>query len=372
MTHQLTRRSTKSSGGARSLASNLPWHRLALGAVLILSAFLNLYALAREGYANEYYAATVKNMLASWTNFFFASFDAGFISVDKPPLGLWVQAASAWLFGFHGWALLLPQAMAGVLSAALIYYLVYRTFGPVAGLLSASVLALTPVIVSTSRNNTQDMLVVLAVLVAAWAVVRAAETGSLRWLLLCGAVVGLGFNIKMMQAFLVLPAFYLLYLVVAPPAHWWRRIVHLGLATVVLLGVSLSWALVVDLTPEDQRPYVGSSDNNSALELASGYNGLSRLLGRGNDLINSNGGFNVGSADDSQAERGPGGPGGGGPGGTGENGEKGPFRLLNQQLGGQIGWLVPLAVVSLLVAGSQKRPRLPLDGPQGALVLWGM
>ncbi len=209
------------------------------------------------------------------------------------------------------------------------------------------------------------MLVVLTVLVAAWAVIHAAETGRLRWLLLCTAIVGMGFNIKMLQAFLVLPAFYLLYLAAAPVDRL-RRFVHLGLATVVLAVVSLSWAVVVDLTPEDQRPYVGSSDYNSALELAFGYNGVLRLLGR-----------------DSMPGGPPGGPGdggteqvgfikGSGPGGFRENGAPGPLRLLNQQLAGQVGWMVPLAVVGLVAAGWQRgRPRLPLDARQQALVLWG-
>src|SRR5919106_4372482 len=291
MTQELSKRLTGSPDKTRTLKAGSSWYRIALAAVLMLSAFLNLFQIAQEGYGNNYYAATVKSMFTSWSNFFFVSFDAGFVSVDKPPLGLWIQAASAWLFGFHGWALLLPQAIAGVLCVALIYHLVRRPFGSVAGLIAALALALTPIVVSTSRSNTIDMLVVLTVLVAAWAVVRATETGRLRWLLLCAVIVGLGFNIKMMQAFLVLPAFYLLYLVAAPVPRL-RRFVHLGLATVVLVVVSLSWAVAVDLTPEDQRPFVGSSEHNSALELASGYNGLSRLVGRGNELINPQGGFN--------------------------------------------------------------------------------
>src|ERR687890_1465479 len=248
MTQQLTQRRPTPAGEARALATKIAWHQLVLAAILVLSAFLNLYNLPSEGYANTYYAAGVKNMLTSWSNFFFVSFDSGFVSIDKPPLGLWIQAANAWLFGFHGWALLLPQAIAGVLCVALIYHLVRRPFGPVAGLIAALALALTPIVVSTSRNNTIDMLVGLTVLVAAWAVVRATETGRLRWLLLCAVIVGLGFNIKMMQAFLVLPAFYLLYLVAGPVPRL-RRFVHLGLATVVLLAVSLSWAVAVDLTP---------------------------------------------------------------------------------------------------------------------------
>jgi 4-amino-4-deoxy-L-arabinose transferase-like glycosyltransferase len=384
MTQELTREPTKRSCGARTLVERPPWYRLALVAILMLSALLNLYNLMGEGYSNDYYSAAVKNMLTSWSNFFFVSFDAGFVSVDKPPLGLWVQAASAWLFGFHGWALLLPQALAGVLSVAVLYHLVRRTFGPVAGLLSALALAVTPIVVATSRNNTMDMLVVLVVLLAAWAFIVAAERGSLKWLLLGAVIVGLGFNVKTLQAFLVLPAFYLLYLLAARTS-WRRRILHLGAATIVLLAVSLSWALAVDLTPEDQRPYVGGSNGDSALDLAFGYNGAERLLGRSDGLGGPPGGSKAGDGKaaqqtptpkaDSQgdAKEGPGGgPGGGGPGGVGENGEPGPFRLLNQQNAGQIGWLLPLAVVGLLVAGWQQwRLRFSLDGRQGNLLMWG-
>src|ERR671920_1420817 len=156
MTKQLTHRRTSSVGGARALATKTAWHRLVLAAILVLSAILNLYNLTGEGYGSPYYAAGVKNMLTSWSNFFFVAFDSGFISIDKPPLGLWIQAASAWIFGFHGWPLLLPQAIAGVLSVTLIYPLVRRPFGAVAGLLAALALAVTPTIVSTSRNNTID------------------------------------------------------------------------------------------------------------------------------------------------------------------------------------------------------------------------
>src|SRR5215207_7404505 len=234
MTQELTRKRAIFREEARTLAARPSWQRLALAAILILSTFFYLFRITQEGWGNPYYAAGVKSMLTSWSNFFFVSFDAGLVSVDKPPLGLWIQAASAWLLGFHGWALLLPQAIASVLCVALIYHLVRRPFGPIAGLIAALALALTPIVVSTSRSNTIDMLVVLTVLVAAWAVVRATETGRLRWLLLCAVIVGLGFNIKMMQAFLVLPAFYLLYLVAAPVPRL-RRFVHLALATVVLV-----------------------------------------------------------------------------------------------------------------------------------------
>ncbi|MBA3473411.1 MAG: glycosyltransferase family 39 protein [Rubrobacter sp.] len=324
-----------------SLPSRAPakvswWNHVALAAILALSAFLNLFRLTSEGYGNVYYAATVKNMLTSWHNFFFASFDASFVSVDKPPLGFWIQAASAKLFGFHGWSLLLPQALAGILSVGLLYHLVRRSFGPVAGLLAALTLALTPISVATNRNNNLESLLVLAVLLAAWSFILAVETGRLRWLLMGALVVGLGFNIKMLEAFLVLPAFYLLYLVAAPVSLR-RRIIYLGLATVVLLVVSLSWAAVVDLTPAEQRPYVGSSYNNSVTDLMVGWNGLERLTGTDKNV-----------------------------------GDPGPLRLLNQQLAGQIGWLLPLAVVGLVAASWQRRLNLPLSRQHQALVLWGM
>jgi 4-amino-4-deoxy-L-arabinose transferase-like glycosyltransferase len=183
MTQEATRNRTSFPDKARILTIS-SWHRIALAAVLMLSAFLNLFRITQEGYGNTYYAATVKNMLASWSNFFFVSYDAGFVSVDKPPLGLWIQTACAWLFGFSGPSILLPQAIAGVLSVAVLYHLVRRTFGPVAGLLAALALAVTPISVDVQRNNVMDALLILTLLLATWAFVVAAERGSPRWLLL--------------------------------------------------------------------------------------------------------------------------------------------------------------------------------------------
>ncbi len=315
---------------------------LLLGAILAGSAYLNFFRLNAQGYANSYYAAAVKSMLASWHNFFFVSFDpGGFVSVDKPPVGFWIQAASAKVFGFSGFSLLFPEALAGVLSVALTYYLVRRVFGVPAGLLAALALALTPISVVTDRNNTIDSLLVLALLLAAWAFIVAAETGRLRWLLLGAFGVGVAFNIKMMEAFLPLPAFYLVYFLGAPVGRW-RRIGHLALATVVLLVVSLSWATAVDLTPPSQRPYVGSSSDNSELNLIVGYNGLDRLLPRS---------FSFGSF---------------------ETGAPGPLRMLNHNLAGQISWVLPMAIIGFFAAFWQSRPRRRLDRRQKGLVLWGM
>src|ERR1700730_344513 len=193
------------------------WERVALVAMLLISAFFNIFQLDQQGYGNLYYAAAVKSMIQNWHNFFFVSFDpGGFVTVDKPPLGLWIQAASAKIFGFSGLSVLLPEAIAGVLSVALLYFLVRRIFGPAAGLIASLTLALTPISVVTNRNNTSDSLLVLTLLLATWCVSLAAEKGRLRWLLLTALIVGLGFNIKMLQAYLVVPAFGLVYLLRAP------------------------------------------------------------------------------------------------------------------------------------------------------------
>jgi 4-amino-4-deoxy-L-arabinose transferase-like glycosyltransferase len=249
----------------------------ALTLILALSAGLNLTALNQEGFGNTYYAAAVWSMLQNWHAFLFASFDAGgFVTVDKPPLGLWAQVLSARLLGFNGLAILLPQALAGVASVLLVYVLVRRAFGVVAACAAALVLTVTPISVVTDRNNTMDSILVLTLLLAVFAVSLAAERGSFGWLLVGAALVGAGFNVKMLQAYPVVPGLALAYLVSAP-VKWRRRLADLTLALVVLIGVSLSWSIFVDLTPADLRPYIGSSGNNSALSLALGYNGLSRI-----------------------------------------------------------------------------------------------
>jgi 4-amino-4-deoxy-L-arabinose transferase-like glycosyltransferase len=407
----------------------VPWHRAALGAILALAAFLNFYALDRIGYGNTFYAAAVRSMTESWHNFFFNSFDpGGFVTIDKPPLGFWFQVASAKIFGYSGLSLMLPQALAGVLSVWLLYYLVARVFGKTAGLLAALILAVSPVAVVDSRNNIIDSTLALFLLLGAWAVSRAVENGKLRWLLLAALFVGLGFNVKMLEAYLVVPALGLTYLLGAP-VRWRVRIGHLLLATVVLLVVSLSWATAVDLTPASQRPWVDSTSTNSELDLAIGYNGLDRLLGRGGpggfgsgrrptstDLAgtttprintsaplaaqgngNAHGGTAGGKAAPGAATA-PGSTrptrtgGGGGGGGMFDSGAAGPLRLIGTSLGGQAGWLLPLALIGLLagltrgwrfrrdleesgqnrvLAAVRRRLQTPLNEQEKALVLWG-
>jgi len=200
----------------------------------------------------------------------------GSVSLDKPPLGYWVQAFSAYFLGLNGFALALPNAIAGVLSVFVVFKLVRQTFGDWAGLLAAFTLAITPIAIATERNNTIDGLLVFVLLLAAWAFMQSIQSGNFRWLLLGALLVGLGFNIKMLQALLPLPAFYAAYFFGAK--HNWRvKLSHLTAASTLLLAVSLSWALVVDMIPASERPYVDSSSNNSVMSLIFGHNGLTRL-----------------------------------------------------------------------------------------------
>ena len=355
------------------------WQRLALGGILLISIFMDFYRLGQNGF-DSYYPPAVRSMMDNWHNFFFAAYDpGGFTSLDKPPVGFWFQVLSAKIFGFNPVSVLLPQAAFGVLSVLLLYYLVRRHFGVLAGLLAALALAISPVSVVTNRNSTIDSTLTLFLLIGAWAVMRAAETGRLRWLLLSALMAGIGFNIKMLEAYLVVPAFGLLYLLAAPTSIR-KRVLHLALALLVLLVVSFSWALAVDLTPASQRPYVGNTQDDSEISLALGYNGLERLLGlvkggglpQGNSktstgpiFIQGPGGGNEGPANLSGKQPAviAGGPGGG----------QGLLRLFTAQpLAGQGGWLLPLAILGMVALAWQGRPRPRTDRKVQSLILWGM
>jgi 4-amino-4-deoxy-L-arabinose transferase-like glycosyltransferase len=447
---------------------SLTWHQKILGGILLLSACLSLILLNPNSYTNEYYGAAVRSMLASWHNFFFNAYDpGGFITVDKPPVFLWLETASAWLFGYNGITILLPSALAGVGSVALLYSMVKRWFGPVAGLAAAFALAVTPISVVMNRHNNPESILIFFMLLGAWAVSRATDKGRLSWLVLGMAMIGVAFNVKMLEAFVILPALYLLYFVFAN-TKWWKRIIHLAVASVVLVVVSLSWAVIVDLTPAGQRPYIGSSGNNTVMNLIFNYNGLNRIEGNNfggnrngqpgsgfqppnngsqngsaqqnngsgqNSGTNQNGngrqsgGFrqggnfgqnngtgqnsgsqqssgtqtNTGNQQNNGTQQGAGTPPNNGsgqnggfrfPGGFGQNGnggpapggfggsigsvvagQAGPFRMFDQALAGEAGWLLPLALLGLVIAAAQAWWRFPTwrerkPSYQG-LVLWG-
>ena len=325
--------------GAIARRASQSWHVVAVGGVLALAAVLDLYRLSQNGWANTYYSAAVRSMLESPRNFFFVSFDpGGLVSVDKPPLALWVQAASAKLFGFSTLSLLVPEAIAGVAAVGILYLLVARVFGRVAGVVAALTLAVSPVSVSVSRDNNPDALLALLLVAAAYVGLRAVQSGRLRTLLLAAVLVGLAFNTKMLAAAIVVPALAAAYLAFSPHLLG-RKLWHGAIATAVLVAVSGAWIAAVELTPAADRPYVGSTTDNSALSLALGYNGLGRVTGQ-------EGGTSTG----------------GGLGGA-FSGTPGLWRLLNDALGDQGGWLLAFALVggvSALVAAVVARRRREL------------
>lgn len=256
------------------------YHIIALLFILALSFGLNFYAISQNGTGNEYYAAAVKSMTQSFHNFFFVSFDpSGMVTVDKPPLGLWVQAIFVLVFGYHGWVLLLPQALAGTASCLMLYLLTSRYFGKAAGLISSLIFAITPVVVVASRNNTMDMQLIFVLLLASWFLFKSIDTGKWRFLFLAALAVGLGFNIKMLQAYMILPAVAVVYLIFAKE-KFSRRLLAGFLSMAIVAVVSLAWVVAVDLVPASSRPYVDSTSGNSMMELIFGHNGTERLFGQ--------------------------------------------------------------------------------------------
>ncbi|HEV7977568.1 ArnT family glycosyltransferase [Amycolatopsis sp.] len=329
------------------------WIRPAVALLFAVTAALYLWNLAQNGYANSFYAMAVQAGTQSWKAWFFGSLDPGnIVTVDKPPASLWLMGLSGRIFGFSSWSMLVPNALAGVASVGLLYLTVRRTNGPAAGLLAGSVLALTPVAAVMFRFNNPDSVLVLLMVAGAYCTVRAIATASTKWLLLAGAAIGFGFLDKMLQAFLVLPAFVLAYLVAAPTSLGKRIAQLFGAAAAVFVSAGW-WVAAVSLWPAADRPYIGGSTDNSALELALGYNGLGRILGGD--------GNPGGTAGGGQA---------GGPGGM-FGGATGFGRMFDQTFGAEISWLLPAALIGL-VAGlwfTRYAPRT--DRTRAALLLWG-
>ncbi len=326
------------------------WARPLLLALLAGTAVLYLVDLGASGYANSFYSAAVQAGSESWKAFFFGSSDAGSsITVDKPPASLWVMALSVRIFGLSSWAVLVPQALMGVGTVWLLHDTVRRALGAPAGLLAGLALAVTPVAALMFRFNNPDALLVLLMVGAAYAVLRAVESArtsaQTRWLLLAGALVGFGFLTKQLQVFLVVPALGLTYLLAGRPALL-RRVGQLLLAGVAVLVSAGWWVAIVELWPAASRPYIGGSTDNSFLGLTFGYNGLGRLTG---DETGSVGG--AGTAGSMW-------------------GETGLFRLFGSAFAGQIAWLAPAALVMGVVALWLLRGAPRTSALRAQLVLW--
>ncbi len=370
----------------------LTFNRAVLLALMALSASLHFSNIQAIGDANAYYTAAVKSMLQSWHNFFFVAAEpGGSVTVDKPPLGLWIEATFALALGVNGFAVSLPNILAGIFGIPLLYTLVKRHTGTPAGLVAATVLAITPVVIGTDRNNTMDGMLVFTLLLATWSFITATENGKLRWLLLGGGLMGLGFNIKMLQAFLPLPALYALYFF-GTSKPWRQKIIQLGVTTVLLLTVSLLWAIIVDLTPASARPYVGGSQRNSVVELMIGYNGINRLLGM---QRNASGAPPAGITDSSSyhpnqsPDNPPYPPFAQPPPGVGgrppfppasrpsdgmfaqEIGTPSAIRLFVPPLAKELSWLLPFGLVCLIGLTITAYPSRPLAAEHQAVILWG-
>ncbi|MEV0846213.1 glycosyltransferase family 39 protein [Streptomyces sp. NPDC049954] len=355
------------SSATRGRVADRPrWERPAFWALLVLTGALYAVNLSASGYANSFYSAAVQAGSESWKAFFFGSLDAGnAITVDKPPAALWPMALSVRVFGLGSWAILLPEVLMGVATVAVLHRSVRRRFGPAAGLIAGGVLALTPVAALMFRFNNPDALLALLMTVTVACVLRALEAGeaeaagggarsSTKWLLAAGAAVGLGFLTKTLQAFLVLPPLALLYAVCAP-VRLRRRFGQLALSGLAMVVVGGWWVALVELWPAGSRPYVGGSQHNSFLELTFGYNGLGRISGDETGSVGGGGG-------------GAGGPGGGGGGGWGETGLG---RMFNAEVGGQIAWLLPAALLLLLAGLVVTRRAARTDATRAAFLAWG-
>ncbi|WP_290055291.1 glycosyltransferase family 39 protein [Amycolatopsis solani] len=321
------------------------WHRPALAVLLLGTAVLYLWGLGASGWANAFYSAAAQAGSQSWKALFFGSSDAAnAITVDKTPAALWVMSLSARLFGVNAWSVLVPQALMGVGSVWLLHATVRRTSGPAAGLVAGLVLALTPAAALMFRFNNPDALLVLLLVAAAYCVVRAAEKASPRWLALAGVAVGFGFLAKMLQAFLVLPAFALAYLVAAP-VPLGKRLLHLLGALLSTVAAAGWYLVVVALWPAADRPFIGGSQTNSLWELVFGYNGFGRITG---DEVGSVGG------------------------GAGRGwGSTGLTRLFGTEMAGGIAWLLPAALLALGAGLWFTRSAPRTDRSRTALLLWG-
>ena len=324
------------------------WFRWAFAAVVAGTLIAYLWGLSKSGWANAYYSAASQAGSKSWKAWFFGSFDwQNGITVDKTPAALWVTGLSTRIFGVNSWAILAPEALMGAASVAVVMVTLKRWFHPVGVVVAGLVVATSPVAALMFRYNNPDALLVLALVCGAYCMTRAIERPGWKWVALAGVAVGVGFLAKMLQAFLVLPAFGLTYLVAAPTSLP-KRIrdgVVLGLATLVAGGW---WVAVVELWPKSSRPYIGGSQTNSVLDLMFGYNGLGRITGNETGSV------------------------GGGPqGGTGRWGATGWFRMFNSQFGHQASWLLVAALfvtVALLIA-TLRQPRT--DRTRAAVLLWG-
>lgn len=351
------------------------WQPWALAAICLFAAVLYGWGSWGTDWGNTFYTAAVKSMSESFSNFIFGSFDpAGVVTVDKPPAALWPQVISVLVFGFHPWSVLLPQVLEGAAAVFLLHRAVRIWAGEKVALLSALILAVTPVTVAINHDNNPDTLLVLFSVAAAYALTRAITADVVarsrtKWLLLCAFLLGCAFVTKMLAGWIVVPGFAVAYLL-ADTGTWRRKLFDLLGATGVLLVSSFWWPLLHDLWP-GAKPYMDNSTNGTAFNLIFAYNGFGRIFGQGGP----GGGGVVGGAALPAAAKLPAGVRGGG-GFAMFGGGTGLGRMFSGQVGGQISWLLPfttLVLLVVLVAGALRwRAKQPARHAERAgWMLWG-
>jgi 4-amino-4-deoxy-L-arabinose transferase-like glycosyltransferase len=344
----------------RSPADQPGWARPALLVIAAVAAVAYGWGMAGAS-VEPFYGAAARSMSQSWHDFIFGAFDpAGTVTVDKLPGALWMQALSLRVFGFHIWALVLPQVVEGVLTILVLYRAVRRLAGPAAGLTAAAVLAVTPIAVLLSRGNVSDSLLILLLVLAADAMSAALLTGSPRQLLIAGVWVGLAFQAKMIQAWLALPALAAAYLLAAPAARLRTRCAHVALAGLVTVVISLSWMTAVSLVPSADRPYVDGSANDSVYTQVFEYNGLGRLTGNWATIAGPPSPIVIEAKESGQLLN------------AETMGLKPSWhRLLSGPFAADGGWLLPAALVGALGVPISRRRQGRRDPLRAGVVLWG-
>ncbi|MBU8825781.1 glycosyltransferase family 39 protein [Mycolicibacterium goodii] len=313
--------------------------RVGLATLLTVTAALYLWHLSSNGYGNDFYAAAAQAGAQSWSAWFYGALDAhDFITVDKPPAALWITGLSVRLFGMSPWSVLVPQAVMGVAAVAVLYATVRRTLtgtpqAAAGALLAGAVLALTPAAALMFRFDNPDALLVLLLVAAAYCVTRAIESACVWWPVAAGAALGAAFLTKMLEGFVVAPAFALTYLFLSS-ATWPRRVGHLLAGAAALVLTAGWWIVAVQLIPPGERPFIGGSTDDTELELAMGYNGMDRIVGSGRTT------------------------------------HTGIARMFTGEFGIEIAWLLPTAAVAV-VFGVHLALRRRLPRPQlAALLMW--
>jgi 4-amino-4-deoxy-L-arabinose transferase-like glycosyltransferase len=411
----------------RSPEGQPSWARPVLLGVAAAAALLYARNITQAGLA-PFYSVAVKSMSESWKAFFYGAFDPqATVTIDKLAGSFLPQALSARIFGFNQWSLALPQVIEGAVSILVMHRVVRRWAGPVPGLLAAGIFALTPIAASTFGHSMEDGALTMCLVLAADAYQRAVMEARLRSLAWAGVWVGLGFQAKMLQAWMVLPALAIGYLVAAP-VRLRRRLWHISAAGIVMLAVSMSWIALYTFTPASDRPYVDGSMNNSAVAMVFGYNGTERFgisfpgsvtsgpavggggggsgraggtgrtgspdsragfpggqagsgtgAGRGGFPARAAGGTGSSPAGGAAAGNGFPGKGGFAPGGAGgprlvssSSFGTGWTKLLGSAYAPEIGWLYPLAVLALIFGLIWRRRAERSDQVRGGFVFWGI